>query len=120
MTSESWLLIDSEVKRKCNCNVRRESPRFRELWRAEVVLETECSEQPGPERPKVSGGDFRDNSLSERRGEGLLLFPQERRVMRPGVRAGMTAQVPALLTPDSRTQLVSADTARNSQISAKS
>ncbi len=40
--------------------------------------------------------------------------------MRPGVRAGMTAQVPALLTPDSRTQLVSADTARNSQISAKS
>jgi hypothetical protein len=41
-------------------------------------------------------------------------------VMRPSVRAGMTAQVPALLTADSRTHLVSADTARNSQISAKS
>ena len=46
--------------------LRRETPRFRGLWRAAVVLETDYSEQPGQNLPKVSGGDFRDNSLSER------------------------------------------------------
>ncbi len=66
--------------------LRRESPQFCGLWRAEVVLETDCSEQPGPEWPKVSGGDFRDNSLSERCDEGLLLFPQERQDMLAGER----------------------------------
>ncbi len=53
-------------------------------WPAQVVLETDCSEQPGPELPKVSRGDFRDNSLAEKCDEGFLLFPQERQAMLPG------------------------------------
>ena len=36
--------------------------------------------------PKVSGGDFRDNSLLERCDEKFLFFPQERQVMRSGKR----------------------------------
>ncbi len=70
---------------KCQ-RLRRESPQFRGLWQAEVVLETDCSEQPGPEWPKVSGGDFRDNSLSERCDEGFLLLPRARKVMLTGER----------------------------------
>ncbi len=70
---------------KCQ-RLRRETPRFCGLWPAQVVLETDCSEQPGPNLPKVSGGDFRDNSLSERCDEGFLLLPQERQVMLAGER----------------------------------
>ena len=66
--------------------LRRESPRFRGLWRAEVVLETDCSEQLRPEWAKVSSGDFRDNSLSERCDENFLFLPQERQVMLAGER----------------------------------
>ncbi len=36
--------------------------------------------------PKVSRGDFRDNSLAERCDEGFLLLPQERQVMLAGER----------------------------------
>ena len=64
----------------------REAPRFRGLWRAEVVLETDCPEQLGPEWAKVSGGDFRDNSLSERCDEGFLFLPQTWQVMLTGER----------------------------------